>query len=214
MTTFEVFRPKGIVSRILGMGDIVQLVEKVEQHIDEQEAKRLEEKIRKKSFDFNDFLKQLDKLQKMGGLAKILSLLPGGKNLKNAIETKSDEFKKFRGIIDSMTKRERRQEDDLNLSRKQRIAKGCGQSIEKINQFIKKFFTMKEVMSKASSNDMNIMGEALLNNKEISSSGGLGQSVANFFPSSMGENKSKGTKKKVLTKKEKKKKRKQKKKKR
>ena len=141
----DVFHPERMASRILGMGDIVSFVEKAQEQIDEKEAKRLEKKIKKNKFDFNDFLGQLNQIRKMGDLKSLLGMIPGMNKLKN-LDIDDSAFSKVESIILSMTPAERGSPDLLNMSRKKRIAKGCGKSIHDINMFIKQFDQMRKMM--------------------------------------------------------------------
>lgn len=141
----DVFHPERMASRILGMGDIVSFVEKAQEQIDEKEAKRLEKKIKKNKFDFNDFLGQLNQIKKMGDLKSLLGMIPGMNKLKN-LDIDDSAFSKVESIILSMTLQERANPELLNMSRKKRIAKGCGKSIHDINMFIKQFDQMRKMM--------------------------------------------------------------------
>ena len=146
METLDVFYPERMAQRILGMGDITSLVEKAQAQFDEVEAKKLEKKIRKNQFDFEDFLTQIQQIKKMGNLKDLMGMIPGmGKSLKD-VEIKDDAFKGVEAIIQSMTIVERRNPDLLSPSRKQRIAKGAGKDIGEINAFIKQFDQMKQMM--------------------------------------------------------------------
>ena len=146
MDTLDVFYPERMAQRILGMGDITSLVEKAQAQYDEAEAKKLEKKIRKNQFDFEDFLTQIQQIKKMGNLKDLMGMIPGmGKSLKD-VDIKDDAFKGVEAIIQSMTVIERRNPDLLTPSRKQRIAKGSGKNIAEINAFIKQFDQMKQMM--------------------------------------------------------------------
>jgi signal recognition particle subunit SRP54 len=146
MEALDIFYPERMAQRILGMGDITSLVEKAQAQFDEAEAKKLEKKIRKNQFDFEDFLSQIQQIKKMGNLKDLMGMIPGmGKNLKD-IDIKDDAFKGVEAIIQSMTVIERRNPDLLNPSRKQRIAKGAGKDLGEINAFIKQFDQMKQMM--------------------------------------------------------------------
>jgi len=150
METLDIFYPERMAQRILGMGDITSLVEKAQANYDEAEAKKLEKKIRKNQFDFEDFLTQIHQIKKMGNLKDIMGMIPGmGKSLKD-VDIKDDAFKGVEAIIQSMTIIERRNPDLLNPSRKQRIAKGAGKDIGEINAFIKQFDQMKQMMKQMS----------------------------------------------------------------
>lgn len=146
LNTLDIFHPERMAQRILGMGDIVSLVEKAQDQFDEKEAARLEKKIKKNKFDFNDFQGQLKQIKKMGDLKSLVSMIPGmGKALKN-VDIDDNAFKKVESIIQSMTPEERSNPELLNMSRKKRIARGCGQTIHQINAFVKQFHQMKKMM--------------------------------------------------------------------
>lgn len=150
MDTLDVFYPDRMAQRILGMGDITSFVEKAQEQFDEKEAKRLEKKIRKNKFDFNDFHAQINQIRKMGDIKSLMKMIPGmGKMLKN-IDIDNSAFNKVEAIIQSMTPQERSNPELLNMSRKRRIAGGCGQEISEINRFIKQFDEMKKMMHKMS----------------------------------------------------------------
>jgi signal recognition particle subunit SRP54 len=146
MDTLDIFYPERMAQRILGMGDITSLVEKAQAQFDEEEAKKLEKKIRKNQFDFEDFLTQIQQIKKMGNLKDLMGMIPGvGKSIKD-IDIKEDAFKGVEAIIQSMTLIERRNPDTLTPSRKARIAKGAGKDLAEINAFIKQFDQMKQMM--------------------------------------------------------------------
>ena len=146
MDTLTIFHPERMAQRILGMGDITSLVEKAQSQFDEAEAKKLEKRIRKNQFDFEDFLTQIQQIKKMGNLKDLMGMIPGmGKSLKD-VDINDDAFKGVEAIIQSMTVLERRNPDLLSPSRKQRIAKGAGKDIGEINAFIKQFDQMKQMM--------------------------------------------------------------------
>jgi signal recognition particle subunit SRP54 len=146
MDTLDVFYPERMAQRILGMGDIVTLVEKAQAQFDEAEAAKLEKKIRKNQFDFEDFKTQLAQIKKMGNLKDLMGMIPGvGKQIKD-IDINDDAFKGIEAMINSMTLEERRNPDLINPSRKMRIAKGSGKDIAELNQFIKQFDQMKNMM--------------------------------------------------------------------
>ncbi|MGL4308438.1 signal recognition particle protein [Cetobacterium sp. SF1] len=146
----ELFHPERIASRILGMGDVVSLVEKAQQAIDENDAKSLEEKIRTQKFDLDDFLKQLQNIKKLGPLGSILKMLPGVGQIGDLAPAEK-EMKKVEAIIQSMTKEERKKPEILKASRKQRIAKGSGTDVSDVNKLLKQFEQMKEMMKMFSS---------------------------------------------------------------
>ncbi len=144
---FEPFYPDRVASRILGMGDVLSLIEKVRENEDEKEAKELEKKLKKQQFTFEDFLSQLKKIQKMGSLTKILKMIPGLNKIKIDDEESFDkEMKHIEAIILSMTKQERQNYKILNASRKRRIARGSGTRVSDINKLIKQFIDMKKMM--------------------------------------------------------------------
>jgi len=150
MDTLDIFYPDRMAQRILGMGDISSLVEKAQAQFDEAEAKKLEKKIRKNQFDFEDFLTQIQQIKKMGNLKDLMGMIPGmGKSLKD-VDINDNSFKGVEAIIQSMTVLERRNPDVLSPSRKQRIAKGSGKDIGEINAFIKQFDQMKVMMKQMS----------------------------------------------------------------
>jgi signal recognition particle subunit SRP54 len=150
MDTLDIFYPDRMAQRILGMGDITSLVEKAQAQFDEAEAKKLEKKIRKNQFDFEDFLTQIQQIKKMGNLKDLMGMIPGmGKSLKD-VDINDNSFKGVEAIIQSMTVMERRNPDLLSPSRKQRIAKGSGKDIGEINAFIKQFDQMKQMMKQMS----------------------------------------------------------------
>jgi len=146
LDTLDVFYPERMAQRILGMGDIVSLVEKAQEQFDEAQAAKLEKKIRKNQFDFEDFKTQLQQIKKMGNLKDLMGMIPGvGKQIKD-IDINDDAFKGIEAIINSMTLEERRNPDVINPSRKQRIANGSGKDIAEVNQFLKQFDQMKNMM--------------------------------------------------------------------
>ncbi len=146
LDTLDVFYPERMAQRILGMGDITTLVEKAQAQFDEEQAKKLEKKIRKNQFDFEDFKQQLEQIKKMGNIKDLLGMIPGvGKAVKD-IDISDDSFKGIEAIINSMTIHERRNPDIIDGSRKKRIAGGSGKDIAEINAFIKQFDQMKSMM--------------------------------------------------------------------
>lgn len=146
METLDVFHPERMAQRILGMGDIVSLVEKAQEQFDEAQAARLEKRIRKNQFDFEDFKTQLQQIKKMGNLKDLMGMIPGvGKQIKD-VDINDDSFKGIEAMINSMTLEERRNPDILSASRKNRIAKGSGKDIAELNAFIKQFEQMKNMM--------------------------------------------------------------------
>lgn len=153
MEAIDRFYPDRMASRILGMGDVISLVERAQQAYDEDEAKRLNKKIRKNQFDFNDFLQQLQQVKKMGNMKDLLGMIPGmGKALKG-IDIDDNSFKPIEAIIRSMTLQERENPEMINGSRKTRIAKGSGRTVQEVNNLLKQFSDMRKLMK-----TMNKMG--------------------------------------------------------
>jgi len=153
MDAIDVFHPDRMAQRILGMGDVVSLVERAQQQFDADEARRLNKKIRRNQFDFDDFLSQLEQIRKMGNIKDLVGMLPGmGKALKN-IDIDDESFKPIEAIIKSMTKQERANPDIINGSRRKRIAGGSGTSIQQVNSLMKQFGEMRKLMR-----TMNKMG--------------------------------------------------------
>ncbi len=146
MDTLDVFYPDRMAQRILGMGDITTLVERAQEQFDEEQAKKLEKKIRKNQFDFQDFLDQLQQIKKMGNLKDLMSMIPGIGNAMKNVDISDDAFKGVEAIIRSMTPQERANPDLLDTSRKKRIAGGCGKDISEVNQFMKQFEQMRDMM--------------------------------------------------------------------
>lgn len=152
----SVFHPDRMASRILGMGDVATLVEKAQQQFDEKEAQRIEKKILKNKFDFEDFLQQIGKVKKMGSMKDLLKMVPGvGTQLKN-IDMDDDSFKSIEAMIQSMTPKERKWPRLIDTNRKRRIAKGSGTSVSQVNQLLKQFASMSKMM-KLMKNGMNPM---------------------------------------------------------
>lgn len=150
LSDLEPFYPDRMASRILGMGDILTLIDKAQAEFDENKAREMERKIKKAEFDFNDFLDQMQQIKKMGGISDILSMLPGiGRKIKD-VEIDENALKKTEAIIYSMTKQERSNPDIINMSRKKRIAAGAGVDISEVNALIKQFDQMKQMMKQMS----------------------------------------------------------------
>ena len=157
MDALDVFHPARMADRILGMGDIVSLVERAQEQYDEEEAKRLQKKIAKNQFDFNDFISQIQQIKKMGNLKDLASMIPGvGKAIKD-IDTDDNAFKSVEAIIYSMTPKERSNPELLNGSRRQRIAKGSGTSIQEVNRLIKQFDQTRKMMKMVAGGKMGKM---------------------------------------------------------
>jgi signal recognition particle subunit SRP54 len=144
--SLDIFYPDRMANRILGMGDIVSLVEKAQEVYDEKKARELSKKIAKSQFDFNDFLDQLHQIRKMGNMKDLMKMIPGMGNAMKDIDIDEKQFVKIEAIIESMTPKERGNPDILDMKRKMRIAKGSGNTIEKVNAFIKQFDQMKKMM--------------------------------------------------------------------
>jgi signal recognition particle subunit SRP54 len=153
MEAIDRFYPDRMASRILGMGDVVGLVEKAQQVFDEEEAARLNKKIRRNQFDFNDFLSQLDQVKKMGNMKDLLGMIPGMGKAMKGVDVDENAFKPIEAIIRAMTNAERENPDMLNSSRKNRIATGSGTSVQQVNQLLKQFGDMRKMMK-----TMNKMG--------------------------------------------------------
>lgn len=146
LSDLEQFYPDRMASRILGMGDILSLIEKAELEVDEEKARELTQKLKKAEFDFNDFLDQMNQIKKMGGMASIMSMMPGMPQMKGDMEIDDSAMNRVEAIILSMTKEERANPSLLNPSRKQRIAKGAGVNIQEVNRIVKQFDQMKKMM--------------------------------------------------------------------
>jgi len=146
MDALDVFHPERMADRILGMGDVVSLVERAQEQYDEEEAKRLQRKIAKNQFDFNDFISQIQQIKKMGNLKELASMIPGvGKMMKN-VDIDDNAFKSIEAIIRSMTPAERSNPALLNGSRRQRIASGSGTTVQEVNKLLKQFDEMRKMM--------------------------------------------------------------------
>ena len=159
MDALDLFHPARMADRILGMGDIVSLVEKAQNAYDEAEARKLQKKIAKNQFDFNDYLAQINQIKKMGNLKDLAAMIPGvGKAIKD-IDIDDNAFKGIEAIILSMTAYERANPQAINASRRQRIAKGSGTTIVEVNRMIKQFDQMRKMMKMATSikNPMKMM---------------------------------------------------------
>ncbi|NPV11605.1 MAG: signal recognition particle protein [Ignavibacteria bacterium] len=155
LDSIEVFHPDRMASRILGKGDIVTLVEKAQSAFEEKEAKKLEEKLRSNKFDFEDFRDQLRIIKRLGSLSQILSMIPGLSSIQKNVQVDEKAFVKVEAIINSMTKEERRNPRILNASRKRRIAKGSGTSIQEVNRLVKQFEEMQKMIKKLNNMDFN-----------------------------------------------------------
>ena len=157
MDALDVFHPSRMADRILGMGDVVSLVERAQEQFDEEEARRLQKKIQKNKFDFNDFLGQIEQIKKMGNIKELAGMIPGvGKAIKD-IDIDDNAFNGIEAIIRSMTPKERTNPEILNTSRKNRIAKGSGTSIQEVNRLIKQFDQTRKMMKMVTGNQMASM---------------------------------------------------------
>jgi signal recognition particle subunit SRP54 len=157
MEAIDVFHPARMADRILGMGDVVSLVERAQEQFDEEEAKRLEKKIRKNQFDFNDFMGQIQQIKKMGNIKDLAAMIPGvGKQIKD-LDIDDNAFKGIEAIIRSMTPYERSHPEVLNQSRRMRIAKGSGTNIQEVNRIIKNFEQMRKMMKMVTGGGMGGM---------------------------------------------------------
>ncbi|WP_242135484.1 signal recognition particle protein [Aestuariivivens marinum] len=146
MEAIDVFHPSRMADRILGMGDVVSLVERAQEQFDEQEARKLQKKIAKNQFGFDDFLKQIQQIKKMGNMKDLIGMIPGAGKMMKDIDIDDDAFKGIEAIIYSMTPKERANPSILNASRKKRIGKGSGTSVQEVNQLLKQFNQMSKMM--------------------------------------------------------------------
>lgn len=165
MDNIDVFHPDRMAQRILGMGDVVSLVEKAQQTFDEEEARRLNKKIRKNQFNFDDFLSQLEQIKKMGNIKDLIGMLPGMNKMMKDIDIDDDSFKPIEAIIRSMTIEERNSPEILNGSRRKRIADGSGTSVQEVNNLIKQFGDMRKMMK--TMNKMSGSGKMRLPNMNM-----------------------------------------------
>ncbi len=157
LDALDYFHPSRMADRILGMGDIVSLVEKAQQQFDEKEARELQRKIAKNQFNFNDFLNQIQQIKKMGNIKELASMIPGvGKAIKD-LDIDDNAFKGIEAIIRSMTEQERANPEIINGSRRQRIAKGSGTTIQEVNRLLKQFDDTRKMMKAATAMKANPM---------------------------------------------------------
>ena len=195
MSDLDVFYPDRMASRILGMGDMLSLIEKTQKEYDEKQAQELSEKIQENTFDFNDFVDQLNQIQKMGPLDEIMKMIPGMANnpqLKNANMDPKD-MDHLKAIVYSMTDQERTDPDVLNPSRRRRIARGSGRPIQEVNRMIKQFGQMKTMMNKVSKGNMSGM-ENMMNSTGMG--GKMSKLAMKQFSRKMKKNKKRRLKKK------------------
>lgn len=156
LNELEQFHPDRMASRILGMGDVLSLIEKAEENFEEEEAKKLEKKIREATFTLEDFLSQMQQIKKMGPISQVIGMLPGvGSQLKN-IPIDDKQIARVEAIVLSMTKKERNNPDIINASRKKRIAAGCGMQVQDVNRLLKQFEDMKKMMKQFSKGKMRM----------------------------------------------------------
>ena len=157
MEAIDLFHPARMADRILGMGDVVSLVERAQEQFDEEEAKRLEKKIRKNQFDFNDFYNQIQQIKKMGNIKELASMIPGvGKAIRD-VDIDDNAFKGIEAIIQSMTPQERRHPDILNASRRKRIAAGAGVTVQDVNALMRQFDQMRQMVKQMMGNKKGAM---------------------------------------------------------
>ncbi len=170
LSDIEIFYPERMASRILGMGDVLSIIEKAEEAFDEEEALKMEKKLRKQEFDLDDYLAQLRQIKKMGSFSALLKMIPGMNALKD-VKVDDNEFTKIEAIICSMTKKEKRNTKILNGSRRMRIAKGSGTSVQEINKFIKSFEMTQSMMKKIKSQKGGM--KKMLNGMDMNSLKGM-----------------------------------------
>ena len=146
MEALDVFYPERMADRILGMGDVVSLVERAQEQFDQEEARKINKKIAKNQFGFDDFLSQIQQVKKMGNMKDLMGMIPGANKMMGDVDFDNDSFKHIEAMIGSMTPKERSQPELLNHSRKNRIAKGSGRDVNEVNQLIKQFGQMSKMM--------------------------------------------------------------------
>ena len=146
MDALDLFYPERMADRILGMGDVVSLVERAQEQFDEEEAKKLNRKIQKNELGFDDFLKQLQMMKKMGGIKDLMGMLPGVGKVVKDVDINDDSFKHIEAMIQSMTPEERRKPSIITMSRRQRIAKGSGRKVEEVTALMKQFEQLGKTM--------------------------------------------------------------------
>ena len=170
----DVFHPDRMASRILGMGDMLSLIEKAEQELDEKKALELERKLRKNKFDLNDLLDQLQQMKKLGSVRDILKMLPGVGKKADEIEVDERQFDRMQAIILSMTPQERTKPDIINPSRKRRIAAGCGMQIEDVNKLLSQYRQMQKMFKQFSGKSSKKMRKRMMNMVGMNGMGGPG----------------------------------------
>lgn len=169
MENLDIFHPDRMAQRILGMGDVISLVERAQQSFDEDEAKRINSKIRQNNFNFDDFLSQLDQVKKMGNIKDLIGMIPGMGKAMKGMDIDDDSFKPIEAIIRSMTPKERQQPDIIDGRRRKRIADGSGRSITEVNNLMKQFDDMRKLM------------------KQMNKMGGAKQAMSRMMPPGMGK---------------------------
>lgn len=169
MENLDIFHPDRMAQRILGMGDVISLVERAQQSFDEDEAKRINAKIRQNNFNFDDFLSQLDQVKKMGNIKDLIGMIPGMGKAMKGLDIDDDSFKPIEAIIRSMTPKERQQPDIIDGRRRKRIADGSGRSITEVNNLMKQFDDMRKLM------------------KQMNKMGGAKQAMSRMMPPGMGK---------------------------
>lgn len=179
VTDFQLFNPRSMADRILGMGDVINLVKKAEEHVNQEDAEKLQKKLLKASFTYDDFLKQMRQIKKMGSLKSLLSMMPGFSNL-GAFEVSDKEMGKIEAIILSMTPNERLGLDELIPPRRRRIAHGSGSSIDDVNRMIKNFKRIKQMMKKMPGMKKKFMNDPALKD-QLGSMSGLKGKLGNFL---------------------------------
>jgi signal recognition particle subunit SRP54 len=171
MDALDVFYPDRMAERILGMGDVVSLVEKAQEQFDTEKARKLQKRIAKNEFDFNDFVEQIGQVKKMGNVKDLMGMIPGMGKAMKGVEIEDDAFKYVEAMISSMTKQERSNPSLLNGSRRQRVARGSGRSVSEVNQLIKQFNDMSKVMKMMQGggmkNMMKMMGKGGMPNMPL-----------------------------------------------
>ncbi|MDG1848955.1 MAG: signal recognition particle protein, partial [Flavobacteriales bacterium] len=171
MEALDVFHPNRMAERILGMGDVVSLVEKAQEQFDADKARKLQKRIAKNEFDFNDFVEQIGQVKKMGNMKDLMGMIPGMGKAMKGVEIEDDAFKHVEAMISSMTQQERSNPSLLNGSRRQRIARGSGRSVNDVNQLIKQFNDMGKVMKMMQGggmkNMMKMMGKGGMPNMPL-----------------------------------------------
>lgn len=163
MEAIDVFYPSRMADRILGMGDVISLVERAQEQYDEEEARRIQKKIAKNQFGFDDFLKQIQQIKKMGSMKDLMGMIPGVGKMMKDVDIDDDAFKGIEAIIHSMTPKERANPSIINSSRKQRIGKGSGTSVQQVNQLLKQFNQMSKMMKMMQGGKGRAMMEAMKN---------------------------------------------------